>query len=141
MSSPSDSAVKDRARFNESTTSHGASQDLQWHLQAALVPETTAQPVCGFKTDLAACETLLPQGVTDKMRKTAVPLVQEEEAAESPAESPSRLPARKGRGEKGAKAAAGAPCSLASVPGAPKLACVTDQWLGLAKLVSPSSPC
>lgn len=43
------------------------------------------------------------------MRKTAVPLVQEEEAAESPAESPSRLPARKGRGEKGAKAAAGAP--------------------------------
>ena len=59
---------------------------------------------------MAAFETLLPSlGRTDNMCKTAAPLVQEDEAAESPAESPSRLPARKGRGDKGAKAAAGAP--------------------------------
>ena len=51
------------------------------------------------------------QGVQD-----CSPLVQEEEAAESPAESPSRLPARKGRGEKGAKAAAGASLQLGISP-------------------------
>ena len=90
---------------------------------------------------MAASVALLFQGVTDKMHNTAVPLVQEEEAAESPAESPSRLPARKGRGEKGAKAAAGASLQLSISPWGAQAGLCCRSVAGPCTAGAPSCAC